>query len=108
MSRPSLLDALDVALGKAAGMDFRHHSPPAEPPVATANPLSVQGIHHLRHFCHLNDVKPAGDDIESVPAVITDAAANTHRVIQPEVYLLRKESGESGESPKTDAVAAGY
>ena len=61
MSRPSLLDALDAALGKAAGMDFRHHSPPAEPPVATANPLNIQGIHHLRHFRHLNDEKPAGD-----------------------------------------------
>ena len=76
--------------------------------MATANPLSVQGIHHLRHFRHLNGEKPAGADIKPIPAVITDAAANTHRVTQPEVYLLRKEGGESGESPKTDAAAAGY
>ena len=54
LSRPRLLDALDAALGTAPDDDFRHHSPPAEPQVATAKPLSKQGIHHLRHFRHLN------------------------------------------------------
>ena len=91
MSRSRLLDALDMALGSSRRTmifaTIRHRQ---SRQVVTAKPLSTQGIHHFRHFRHLNREKPAGDDRAQIDARSGDAVADNECAIEPEVYLLQE------------------
>jgi hypothetical protein len=108
LSRPRLLDALAAALDTALDDDFRHHSPPAVPLVATAKPLSGQGFRHLRHFRHLNRDEPAGSVLVQIDPIAADRDSTGKREVSRKVSLLKEIGGESGESRKTEPITTGY